>query len=487
MQVHDTLSRRLQPLTPGEDGKLRIYVCGVTVYDRCHLGHGLSQVVFDVAVRWLRDRFGAERVKYVVNFTDIDDKILDAAARQGVPWQEVSERYIETFHEDMRLLNVEPADLYPKATENVPEMVALIRELEERGLAYLVPGDGVYFKVRGFTGYGKLSGRGLDDPPEGGGRVERDARFDHPADFCLWKFWDRPEAWDSPWGKGRPGWHIECSAMAEKHLGLPLDIHGGGMDLKFPHHENEIAQTEGAGRECFARIWMHHGLLNLDGVKVSKSLGNVLDIREIAARHGVGAIRHYFLGHTYGSPLRYEEKLVAEAGVAYTRILECRERLAEAMGRPQTPVGMNALITELAESIHESRTKFSDSMEADFNTTGAMAAIHELVHALNRTLGHLGDSAPFPALVDALKAGDNVLSRLMKILGFVRPDGSWLETAPRPVTDAEVGALVELALSLRREARERKDWAQADRIRKILDELGYEIQDSPKGSTWKRK
>ncbi|MGH7386642.1 MAG: cysteine--tRNA ligase, partial [Candidatus Rokuibacteriota bacterium] len=316
-RVFNTLARRKEDLAPVHPGEVRMYVCGVTPYDLSHIGHGRSGIAFDVMRRYLQYRGYA--VKLVKNFTDIDDKIIRKANQEGVSAREVSERYIEEYRADMASLGIAPADVEPKATEHVPQMVALIERLIAKGVAYPVEGD-VYFEVRRFPGYGKLSGKNLEEL-RAGARVEVDERKRDPMDFALWKATKPGEpSWKSPWGQGRPGWHIECSAMAMQYLGERLDVHGGGEDLVFPHHENEIAQTEAETGKPFSRYWLHNGLVNLAAEKMSKSLGNTLTIKDLVRRHDPEALRLYLLGTHYRHPLEFADERVVEAGRALARL-----------------------------------------------------------------------------------------------------------------------------------------------------------------------
>ena len=333
LRAFNTLSRRKEDLAPDHGGEMRIYVCGVTVWDASHIGHGRSAIVFDVIRRYIRHRGYA--VKFVRNFTDIDDKIIRRANQEGVSAQEISERYIAEYRADLASLGVLPADVEPKATEHVPQMITLIERLIRQGVAYPVEGD-VYFEVRRFPGYGKLSGKNLEEL-QAGARVEVDERKRDPLDFALWKATKPGEpAWKSPWGDGRPGWHIECSAMAMQYLGETLDVHGGGEDLIFPHHENEIAQAEAATGKPFVRQWMHNGFVNLAAEKMSKSLGNTLTIRDLVRRHDPEALRLYLLGTHYRHPLEFADERIGEAGRALARLRSLKEE-AERIATRGTP------------------------------------------------------------------------------------------------------------------------------------------------------
>ncbi|MGH7846125.1 MAG: cysteine--tRNA ligase, partial [Candidatus Binatia bacterium] len=359
LRIYNTLSGTKESFVPINPGQLRMYVCGVTVYDDCHVGHARSLVTFDIIVRYLR--FLGYDVTFVRNFTDVDDKIIQRAREQGITAKELAEKYIQSFYRDTTALGLVAPNYEPRATEHISEMVALIQRLEERRAAYQVGGD-VFFAVERFPAYGKLSRKKLDEL-EAGARVEVDERKRHPVDFALWKKSKEDEPfWNSPWGNGRPGWHIECSAMSSKYLGQPFDIHGGGLDLIFPHHENEIAQSEAAHDTPFVRYWMHHGLVTINQEKMSKSLGNIATIQEVLERADAAALRHYFLASQYRSPLDFSDQGLEEAGKALDRIYETFERverLAPANHRTQAS-------PEILDA-------FREAMDDDFNTPKALA------------------------------------------------------------------------------------------------------------------
>ncbi|HXH83732.1 MAG TPA: cysteine--tRNA ligase, partial [Candidatus Tectomicrobia bacterium] len=360
LRIHNTLTRAKEPFVPLVPGEVRMYVCGVTVYDLSHVGHARSAIVFDVIRRWLIAR--GFRVTFVKNFTDVDDKIIRRALDEGVPATEVSERYVREYRADMAAINVRPADVEPKATAHVAEMIALVESLVAAGYAYVVDGD-VYFEVARFPDYGKLSGRKLDDLLAGA-RVEVDERKRDPRDFALWKAAKPGEpAWPSPWGDGRPGWHIECSAMAMRYLGETFDIHGGGEDLVFPHHECEIAQSEAATGKPFARYWVHNGFVNMGAEKMSKSLGNTLLVREIVRRHDPDALRLWLLGTHYRNPVEFSEERLAEAG----RRLQRLGRLVREVEAWRGSGGAPALPEDLAAFSGD----FAAAMDDDFNTPQA--------------------------------------------------------------------------------------------------------------------
>src|SRR5262245_23966038 len=442
----------LVPLTPGE---LRMYSCGVTVYDLSHVGHARMMIVFDVIARYLR--FSGYRLTFVRNFTDIEDKIIRRANQEGVPASEVSERYVEAFRQDIAALGVLAPDVEPKATEHVPGMISLIERLVARGYAYVVDGD-VYFEVRRFPGYGKLSGKNLDDLMVGA-RVEIDERKRDPRDFALWKAAKPGEpAWDSPWGPGRPGWHIECSAMSIRYLGESFDIHGGGEDLIFPHHECEIAQSQAITGKPFARYWLHNGMVNLGREKMSKSLGNTLTIRDLVARHDPAALRLFLLGTHYRSPLEWAEERVEDSARALERLwrpIDDAEKL-----------GSSAKDEPLAPELQAFRQRFLDAMDDDFNTPEALAALHGLSQALRS--GEVTGSK--------LQRGAQELKTLAGALGLQGPRRAGLD-------EARINRLIEE----RAEARRQKNFKRADEIRAEIEQLGAVLEDKPGSTGWRWK
>jgi cysteinyl-tRNA synthetase len=469
IRIYNTLTRSKDPFTPLAGDRVRMYVCGVTVWDSAHVGHARSAVVFDVIRRHLAHR--GYQVRLVKNFTDVDDKIIRRANDEGVPASAISARYIEEYRKDMATLGVRPADEEPKATDHVPRMIGLIQRLLTVGMAYEAGGD-VFFEVRKFPRYGRLSGKHL---PEllAGVRVEVDERKRDPLDFVLWKASKPGEpSWPSPWGPGRPGWHIECSAMAMHYLGESFDIHGGGEDLIFPHHENEIAQSEGATGRPFARVWVHNGLANLGSQKMSKSLGNTLTIHELARRHSPDAIRLYLLGTHYRHPLDFAEARIEDAERSLERfgvLFETADRLA-ARGAP-APGADGGLLETLAEL----RTRVETALDDDFNTPRALAALFEMASALHayREAVDRGERPTGPFLVGVAE-----LLALGGVLGlFEKPR----DAAPPP----EVLARIEALVRARDDARARRDWKAADQLRGALQALGATIEDTPHGTRWK--
>ncbi len=462
LRIYNSLTREKEELQPIKPGELGMYVCGVTVYDRAHVGHARSALVFDVVRRHLTYR--GYRVRYVKNFTDVDDRIIARAAERGVTLTELAERYIEAYRHDMAALGIEAPDLEPRATEHVPQMIALIERLLATGVAYVLEGD-VYFEVRRFPGYGRLSGRDLD-ALRAGARVEVDERKRDPLDFALWKAAKPGEpAWPSPWGPGRPGWHIECSAMAMEYLGPSFDIHGGGEDLIFPHHENEIAQSEAATGLPFVRYWIHNAFVNLAAEKMSKSLGNVLTIEDVAGRHEQDAIRLALLGTHHRNPVEFTEARVEEAARALARFRDLFAGV-EAGGADRRPEEAHQAVRT---SVQVAEFRFGEAMDDDFNTPQALAALFELQRTLQAMRGELGGLAVAPGVA--------ALRRLGGVLGLFRQDAA----GPSPELRAEIERLARV----RDEARRRRQWAEADALRAQLLALGALVEDSPGGSTWR--
>ncbi|HJR03037.1 MAG TPA: cysteine--tRNA ligase [Methylomirabilota bacterium] len=470
LRIYNTLTRKKEEFVPLTPGRVGIYVCGVTVYDFSHVGHARSALAFDMIRRYLL--FRGYQVKFVRNFTDVDDKIIQRAQREGVTAQEVSERYVAAEREDMAAIGVMAPDVYSKATDHIPQMVALIERLVAKGLAYPVEGD-VYFEVARFPAYGRLSGKNIDELVSGA-RVEVDERKRDPRDFALWKGAKPGEpAWPSPWGPGRPGWHIECSAMAIQYLGETLDLHGGGEDLIFPHHECEIAQAEGATGKPFVRYWMHNGLLNLGAEKMSKSLGNTLTIRELVKRHDPDAMRLYLLGAHYRHPLDFAEERIAESarGLARLRGLVTEAERMAARGTPAPgPDG------GLLEDVAAHRARFEAAMDDDFNAPQAIGVLFDLARVLH---GAREQVAQGTAGAGAFLLGVGELVVLARVLGL-------LEGARREaVVDPQLKARIESLVYLRQEARRQRDFGEADRLRDELARLGVVIEDTRDGTTWK--
>ncbi len=469
LRIFNSITRRKEDFVPLVAGEVRMYVCGVTPYDLCHIGHARSAIVFDVIRRYLR--FRGYHVTFIKNYTDVDDRIIRKANEEGVAASVISERYIAQYRSDMASIGVQPADVEPKATEHIPQMVALIERLITRGVAYVLDGD-VYYEVRRFPHYGKLSGKNLDEL-ESGARVDVDERKRDPLDFALWKASKPGEpSWPSPWGPGRPGWHIECSAMSMKYLGETFDLHGGGEDLIFPHHENEIAQSEGATGRPFVRCWVHNGFVNLNSEKMSKSLGNTLWIKDMVRRHDPEALRLYFLGTHYRHPLEFVDERIAESLKALGRLrglAEEADRIA-AKGTP-APGPDGGLFDEIAAH----RARFEAAMDDDFNAPQALGVLFDLARLLQGARAQADDGR---LAVGVFLMGVGELVTLARALGLLEVGGR----SERPV-DPQLKARIESLLYLREQARKQRDFAEADRLRGELAALGVTLKDSRDGGT----
>ena len=470
LRIFNTLTRGKEDFVPLVPGEVRMYVCGVTVYDLSHIGHARSALAFDIIRRHLA--FKGLKVTFVKNFTDVDDRIIRRANEEGVEATVISERYIAEYRADMAALGILPPHVEPKATEHVPQMIELIERLLKRGTAYVLEGD-VYFEVRRFPSYGKLSGKNLDEL-EAGARVDVDERKRDPLDFALWKAAKPGEpSWASPWGPGRPGWHIECSAMAMQYLGETFDVHGGGEDLIFPHHENEIAQSEGATGKPFVRCWAHNGFVNLASEKMSKSLGNTLSIKDMVQRHEPEALRLYFLGTHYRHPLEFADERVSESAKALGRLQALVEE-AERIGGKGTPKpGPDGGVFD---EVAAHRERFEAAMDDDFNTPQALGVLFDLARFLQgaRTQLEQGRVGAGPFLM-----GVGELVTLGRVLGLLELGAR----APAPV-DPQLKARVESLVYLREQARKQRDFAEADRLRDELVRLGVTLKDTRDGTTW---
>ena len=460
LSLYNTQSRSKETFKPITDGKVNLYVCGMTVYDYCHLGHARVLVVFDIIVRHLR-QLGYD-VTYVRNITDIDDKIIARAIENGESIQALTERFIQAMHEDSEALAVVQPDYEPRATDSMPQIIHMIEQLIEKDFAYQGVNGDVYYSVSRFEGYGKLSGKQLDDL-RSGARVEVDTSKQDPLDFVLWKS-AKPEepSWSSPWGDGRPGWHIECSAMSTDRLGAHFDIHGGGMDLQFPHHENEIAQSEAATGHPFVNYWIHNGFVQVDEEKMSKSLGNFFTVREILKQYQPEVVRYFILSSHYRSPLNYTDDNLVKARGALQRLY--------------TALRDSVAINGEIDSGYEAR--FMAAMDDDFNTPEAFAVLFDIARAVNRAREN-GE-----ATVDIYTS---TLRQLGARLGLLQSDPQSFLKSPQissdsGYTDSEIETLIEARLA----ARSNKDWAEADNIRNQLLDNGIALEDSPQGTTWRR-
>ncbi|MBI5783060.1 MAG: cysteine--tRNA ligase [Gammaproteobacteria bacterium] len=458
LSIYNSLTKKKEPFTPITPGQVRMYVCGMTVYDYCHLGHARVMVVFDMVVRYLRAR--GNKVTYIRNITDIDDKIIKRAQENGEDIGALTERFIRAMNEDAAALGVLPPDQEPRATVHMPQIRNMIARLVERDFAYAAKNKDVYYRVRKFEPYGALSGKTLDELKIGA-RVEVDEDKDDPLDFVLWKAAKPGEPqWDSSWGPGRPGWHIECSAMSTACLGSHFDIHGGGMDLKFPHHENEIAQSEAATGETFVNTWMHVGFVRLNEEKMSKSLGNFFTVREVLKKFEPEVVRYFILGSHYRSPLDYSDENLQGAKSALTRLYLALKDLATA--------------GEAGAAAYEE--KFQAAMDDDFNTPGALAVLFELARDINKL--REGGSAAAAPLGAALR-------RLGGVLGLLQhdPQAFLRGDAAGGLTDAQIEALI----TRRSEARKNKNWAESDRLRDELKAQGVILEDTAGRTSWRRQ
>ncbi len=462
LKIYNTLTRKKEEFETIEPGKVRMYVCGPTVYNKAHIGHAMSALVFDIIRRYLE--YCGYAVTFVMNFTDVDDKIIARANQQGVDPFLLAEQYIQEYQRHLDDLNVLPASINPRATREIDRIIAMISGLIESGHAYPAGGD-VYFRVTRDPDYGKLSGRRLDDM-QAGARIEVGELKEHPMDFALWKGAKPGEpAWDSPWGPGRPGWHIECSAMSLHHLGEQIDIHGGGNDLIFPHHENEIAQTESLTGKSFARYWVHNGMLQLGGEKMSKSLGNLVTIEEFLANHSADVFRLLILNSSYRGPLTYTNDVVAQAERGLDRLHSAlKPALPGVKGLPESQQQM------LLDRVNATRVAFEEAMNDDFNSAGALAALFELVRSINQARADGAQDSE-------LEPAQSMLRKLAGVLGLtLAPAASHGTGTADPFVD--------LLVEIRSELRKQKLWALSDLVRNRLQELGVVLEDSKDGTTW---
>ena len=490
IRIHNTLTGHKEPFEPLRQGRVGMYVCGVTVYDLCHIGHARAAVVFDVVFRYLR--YCGYEVEYVRNFTDIDDKIIRRAAEEGVSAKEIAERYIAAFYRDMDALGVLRPTREPKATEHVEEMIAHVAGLVERGHAYEVEGD-VYFSVGSYEPYGRLSKRPLDEMLAGA-RVEVDERKRSPLDFALWKASKPGEpSWPSPWGPGRPGWHIECTVMGQKLLGPTLDIHGGGRDLVFPHHENEIAQAEAATGEPFVRFWMHNGFVNINQEKMSKSLGNFFTIRDVLQQVHPEVLRFFLLSHHYRSPLDYSDVSVQEAAAGLDRLYAVLQRVDEALEGRDAPAQVPSdELSNGARATHEAVLglffQFEGAMNDDFNAAEALGHLHKCARQVGAFL-HEGFE-PRPGSLAVLRYAAESLRKLGGVLGLLQeaPE-AYFGAKKQGAVEAKGldAAAIEAKIAERVAARKARDWKLADAIRDELAAQGVILEDGPGGTTWKIK
>jgi len=474
LRVFNTMTGKKEIFEPLESGKVRMYVCGPTVYDACHIGHARSVVVFDVIARYLKT-IGYD-VTYVRNFTDIDDKIIDKANQLEIAPKAVAERYIKEFYEDMDALNVERATIEPRATDHIKPMIQFIERLIEGGYAYRVNGD-VFYSVEKFKGYGKLSGRKLEDM-EAGARIDIDERKKNPFDFVLWKAAKPGEPnWESPWGMGRPGWHIECSAMSSQYLGETFDIHGGGKDLCFPHHENEIAQSESATQKPFVRYWIHNGFVNINHEKMSKSLGNFLMIKDVLKTYHPEAVRLFLLSNHYRSPIDFTEKIMEEARAGLDKMYALLLRAGNEIGFERHP--------EITPG--DWFRQFCEAMNDDFNTARGIGIIFEAVRTINRLLDRHENNLS-GQIRQTIASGLADVLRIGNILGILLDSPAvYFDKKQKKILEQKAvdPAMIEKLVEKRDAARKAKDWATADQIRDQLAEMDVAIEDRPDGTVWK--
>ena len=461
MKIYNSMTRRKEDFKPIHEGKAGIYACGPTVYNYFHIGNARPFITFDVLRRQL-EREGYD-VTFVQNFTDIDDKMIKRANEEGITVKELADRFIAEYYVDAKALGIRPATVHPKATEHIPQIISLVQRLIDNGHAYATPGGDVYYRVSAFPGYGKLSGQSVEDREMGASeRLNVETDKENPADFALWKAQKPGEpAWESPWGMGRPGWHIECSAMSMKYLGETFDIHCGGKDLLFPHHENEIAQSEGATGHPYVRYWMHNGFINVDNQKMSKSLGNFFTVRDIAKEYDLEAVRMFMLSAHYRSPINFSREQIAAAHASLTRLYTARDQmkflLASAKDAPMTEEEQ-----ELVQRLKGYEKRFDEAMDDDLNTADAIGAIFELVKDVNVSLTAESSKAAVEAALKSFTA-------LTDVLGLVQKNE---DTLP-----ADIQAMVDE----RAAARKAKDWKRSDELRDAIKAAGYILEDSREG------
>ena len=463
MRIYNTLTRKKEELVPIDPKEIKIYACGPTVYNYIHIGNARPLCVFDVLRRYLE--YKGNKVRFVQNFTDIDDKIIKKANEENTTYDVIAEKYIEEYWTDVKGMNIKPATVHPKATENIDEIINIISTLIEKGYAYERNSD-VYFSTKKFKEYGKLSHQPLEDLAAGA-RIAIGDMKDDPMDFALWKAAKPGEPyWESPWGKGRPGWHIECSAMNRKYLGETIDIHCGGQDLIFPHHENEIAQSECCNGAPFAKYWMHNGYINVDNVKMSKSLGNFKTVRDVAEQYGYEPIRYLMISSHYRKPINYNLEIVEQCIASLERLYNCKENLTFALKNAPEGEADEAFI----EKLNARKEQFDNAMDDDLNTADALAAIFELVRDINVSVISAGASK------GSCEAAYKLFTELCDVLGILyKKDEDSLDDK------------VEELIKLRTEARAQKNWAEADRIRDELKAMGIILKDTPQGVTWSKE
>jgi cysteinyl-tRNA synthetase len=488
IRIYNTLTHKKEPLTPIEPDHVKLYVCGITSYDYCHIGHARSSLAFDMIVKYLRYR--DYRVTFVRNFTDIDDKIIKRAQEQDTSSQELANRFIDEFYVDMDFLGLERPDIEPKATEHIPEMIDLISTLINKNKAYPVDGD-VYYAVSEFSEYGKLSRRNLDDM-QAGARISINEKKKHPMDFALWKSSKPGEpAWESPWGPGRPGWHTECSAMSKKYFGDTFDIHGGGKDLIFPHHENEIAQSEAANEAPFVNMWIHHGFVTVrneetsETEKMSKSLGNFLTIRELSKKFHPEALKLFVFSTQYRNPLEYSEQAMQDAESGLARLYECVAGF-QALKRNEDTSAPSILNDKDSNKLISLEQRFQQAMDNDFNSAQAIGHLFDTAKIINKVIGKFKPSQS-PTDLLLLKKSTTTLIKLAQIMGLlIEPPQEFLHNRKQSILkDIDIDeASINQLIQQRYQARQTKNWELSDQIRDKLLEHNIELKDGPDGTTW---
>ncbi len=468
MKLYNTMTRKKEEFKPSDPGEVKIYSCGPTVYNYFHLGNARPFVVFDTLRRYLE--YKGYGVKYVQNFTDIDDKMIKRANEEGITVKELADKFIDEYFVDVKGLGVKEASVHPRATENIDAIVGLIKKLEDKGYAYNVDGD-VYFDTKKFNDYGKLSHQSLDDL-ELGARIDVNERKRNPMDFALWKAQKPGEpAWDSPWGKGRPGWHIECSAMAMKYLGETIDIHSGGQDLIFPHHENEIAQSEAATGKTFASFWLHNGFINIDNEKMSKSLGNFFTVRDIVKKFDYEVIRFFMLSVHYRNPVNFSDELLGQSRSGLERIYNCLDNLAYIGKNPVDSPSEGFDEVNYKEKLLKLKDRFVEAMDDDLNTADAISVLFDMVREINTSVTVVSGAS-----AETVNFSYNLVKELGDVLGILR----------KQCGNASLDAEIEELIKQRQRAREEKNWRLADEIRDKLKNMGIMLEDTPKGVKWKK-
>ncbi len=479
IRLYNTMTREKEEFIPVEPNKVKMYVCGLTVQNYSHVGHIRSAVNYDVIRKYLE--YKGYQVEYISNFTDINEKIVARAEEENMTPTELAQKYEAAFLDDIAAMNIRPADQYLRVSENIEDIIEMVKVLIDKEYAYVAEGN-VYFSVESFADYGKLSGRNIEDM-QAGARVDILEDKKHPMDFALWKKVNNEEfSWDSPWGKGWPGWHIECSAMAMKRLGTTFDIHGGGTDLIFPHHENEIAQSEAYSGEVFAKYWLHNGTVNLSGEKMSKSQGNFFTTREVLKKFPAEVIRFFLLTRHYRSPIDFSIPQLKEATVSLERLIKTADQMESLLAdNPEDKQNNLATTDVFIAMLKEKRKSFEEAMDDDFNTAKAIGILHELAGEINKFINQqsfkLNENKYF-----LLTEANKLYRKLANVLGLK------LELKDGTKNYSSVFAdLMELVLELRQEAREEKEWEKADLIRDRLDEVGIEVKDTPRGTEWNLK